>query len=550
MRFLTSAVLLVLLVLSPSAAVETLFVDAERGNDSNPGTADKPFKTLTACLASISETEEVRIQLSAGTYDSEHGEVFPLTLPPGTVLVGASATATVVASSPLRDGVTKRLLHAQSPVHLGTGCRLEDLQFKYVDLLLENETSITSKEIQPVTLQGILIEYGGVRGSNVHIKDCTITDSAHTAIQAGGGLPVSLDRVHISRPDSYILDYPGGSLDVSHCEFIGTATGNGVYIGNGTASIRHTRFRKVGDLRTHGTDISLASCRLDDSALSLSSSYVEIADGVFNDTFIRIGGGDPAESQSLEVLPAKGEEYSIRDSQFTKGGIRLLNVTAPFTLARSEFHNGGRRGLDMADTAGAVFIERCRFRNTGIDLWNTPKVKVDGDGTTPNTDALVRPLVTNSLFFRSNVAVECTDSEVDLVNCTVADNDLAFNLTDPESNIRLRNCIVVSNSEFAQGSTDGLEARFSLVDEPLPGVGNIVALDAGFVDPSSFDYHLQEGSSAVDAGEAIDWLHKDFEGNSRPLGAGHDIGAYEFVPSDTVVTQWMMYNSIVAGQRR
>jgi hypothetical protein len=50
-----------------------------------------------------------------------------------------------------------------------------------------------------------------------------------------------------------------------------------------------------------------------------------------------------------------------------------------------------------------------------------------------------------------------------------------------------------------------------------------------FVDPVNGDYHLTEGSPAVDAGVTPSPpLAFDLDDNSRPWGSGYDIGAYEF----------------------
>ena len=62
--------------------------------------------------------------------------------------------------------------------------------------------------------------------------------------------------------------------------------------------------------------------------------------------------------------------------------------------------------------------------------------------------------------------------------------------------------------------------------------GDIRGQDPRFANPSAGDYHLQTGSPAIDAGVSLGGLlGTDRDGVSRPQGASHDIGAYEFVQS-------------------
>jgi len=60
------------------------------------------------------------------------------------------------------------------------------------------------------------------------------------------------------------------------------------------------------------------------------------------------------------------------------------------------------------------------------------------------------------------------------------------------------------------------------------------------VDPrfvSNFnDLHLQAGSPAIDAGQRLEKVVGDFDGNPRPQGARYDIGAYEFPVSSKMAT--------------
>ena len=49
-----------------------------------------------------------------------------------------------------------------------------------------------------------------------------------------------------------------------------------------------------------------------------------------------------------------------------------------------------------------------------------------------------------------------------------------------------------------------------------------------FVDPDAWDYHLQAGSPAIDAGTETD-VKRDIDGDARPDNCAYDIGADEFV---------------------
>ena len=52
--------------------------------------------------------------------------------------------------------------------------------------------------------------------------------------------------------------------------------------------------------------------------------------------------------------------------------------------------------------------------------------------------------------------------------------------------------------------------------------------DPKFVNPGAFDFSLQAGSPAIDAGGTIPQVPVDINGVARPQGSAFDIGAYEF----------------------
>ncbi|WP_376695225.1 right-handed parallel beta-helix repeat-containing protein [Wenzhouxiangella sp. EGI_FJ10305] len=68
----------------------------------------------------------------------------------------------------------------------------------------------------------------------------------------------------------------------------------------------------------------------------------------------------------------------------------------------------------------------------------------------------------------------------------------------------------------------------------LDGSEGNTGLDAGFVDPASHDYRLQETSSLVQSVECLVGVDEDIEHNSRPFGSLCDVGAHEYFEDTTI----------------
>ncbi len=98
--------------------------------------------------------------------------------------------------------------------------------------------------------------------------------------------------------------------------------------------------------------------------------------------------------------------------------------------------------------------------------------------------------------------------------------------------------VVVRNNIFSQNNTQIdvlIEAQAqTVIDHNLyygPGtpMGSYYIIgDPLFVSPGGSNFHLQNGSPAIDNGSSTDAPIHDFDWLPRPTGAGYDIGAYEF----------------------
>ncbi|NMF63898.1 S-layer homology domain-containing protein [Brasilonema octagenarum] len=78
------------MVNSTVVATLTIYVNPTIGNDANAGTRLNPYKTITRALK-VTTTPKV-IQLACGTYNTASGEIFPLIIPVGVMLIGHEAT--------------------------------------------------------------------------------------------------------------------------------------------------------------------------------------------------------------------------------------------------------------------------------------------------------------------------------------------------------------------------------------------------------------------------------------------------------------------------
>ncbi len=90
---------------------------------------------------------------------------------------------------------------------------------------------------------------------------------------------------------------------------------------------------------------------------------------------------------------------------------------------------------------------------------------------------------------------------------------------------------------FDGGTTSNVTVEYNLTTGGTAAEGNGVGVtlsndldntDPKFVDASLFNFALQAGSPAIDAGVTLSYVTNDFLGTGRPQGAAYDIGAFEF----------------------
>ncbi len=125
------------------------------------------------------------------------------------------------------------------------------------------------------------------------------------------------------------------------------------------------------------------------------------------------------------------------------------------------------------------------------------------------------------------------------VNCVFDGGNYLF-VCDRENNAnKMINCIVTNVQNYYTTAYDQpieypLNFEFEYSDFwnngfDAPTGNNVFTFNPAFVDLPNFDYHLTETSPCIDAGTSEGAPLTDFDGNTRPIGNGWDIGAYEYL---------------------
>lgn len=204
------------------------------------------------------------------------------------------------------------------------------------------------------------------------------------------------------------------------------------------------------------------------------------------------------------------------------------------------------------------------------------KVGSDGDGTGQNPRAVFvdvevwgwRGVISNQGAFNVKETVDFT-----IDRASIRDSELAFRLREPAT-VRIQNVVVwdvdkamriesglpapvvlnatiggeiaVSVVQEVDGGAAGGDFRNVLVlADELPALfsdpSNLAVDASAFVDAAGHDYHLVMDGPPVDAGVEIAEVEVDRDGVARPVGAGYDVGAFEWTdappPSDTGGTE-------------
>jgi hypothetical protein len=187
----------------------------------------------------------------------------------------------------------------------------------------------------------------------------------------------------------------------------------------------------------------------------------------------------------------------------------------------------------MNDGAGVVVRNNIAYRNVGAGLNTTssPNCVIAnnafvengfgasqdrrGAGIKLSRDDDLRQTIINNIFCDNRIAGILTDNTLD--RQTLLDHNLYYS---------------AANKSFVWDSDEPAERQYGTVAEIWKHTHwerHAVSGNPRFVDPEQLDFRLLPSSPAVDAGMETKHVLMDFNAVKRPLGAGYEIGPWEFL---------------------
>jgi hypothetical protein len=342
-----------------------------------------------------------------------------------------------------------------------------------------------------------VIAMGGglyARGGVITATRATFINNSGTAFYTYDS-PATIIDSHFERNTGGV----GGGLwahyvgaNISHTTFISNTAdqgGGGVTMVNG--SIVNSRFESnraqylgggvygLGTMFVTNTDFINNQVQENGGGAYFGCAYIFGSRFIHNVSTNGDGGGFGA-----DCLFSLTDSQLVNNTAAQQGGAILLSYSSPVTIINSLLTD------NAAHKSGAA-IHAGRFGDASSNI------------------SLLHSTISNKIF-NSVSAIDITTGTLGITNTIIASHTIGISNT---GGTVYEDCnLFFGNIANTVGVTSG---GHSLVGDPM------------FIDPLNGDSHLQFGSAAIDRGVNAG-VYTDLDGNPRPVGAGFDIGAYEY----------------------
>ena len=336
---------------------------------------------------------------------------------------------------------------------------------------------------------------GGLYSKNASptIQNTVITNniaSTQAGIRAfGGGLYISNDTTSAIIRKNKILSNTAG---------IAIQQGDGgAFFVNGTADILSN---------TMQNNVACVNCSASYGGggyIGWTSSNIILAHNLFENNQADRGGG----------LALVWSAAQVNENRF-------LENTAVFGAGLDSYYDGGSRihaNVILSNTATGpgngirIYITTSPEATSIVNNIIANNQGASGAGVYAYSDWHISAIsMTHNTLVNNGTALKIGQNmTATLVNNIVASHTVGLSVIEPSGNL------CADHTLFWDNSDDGLRGTLPVDSDPA------------FVDPVMNNYHLSANSGAID--EGIDTrVLIDIDGESRPVGAGYDIGADEF----------------------
>ena len=478
--------IILFLTIISTAHAATYYVSSSTGNDNNPGTISQPWQTLNKVNTRAFSPGDIILFKKGDTWN---GELHPST---------AGTAANYISYGAYSTGINP-VIHATSNYALNGNKNY----IRYSDFILENAITggyITYSNNQE--LNNIVSRNNGGNGYLVRGNNNVFTNS----------------RAENNQQYGFLGDDNGGTPSTGHTlnNFIATYNkgegiqfriANNIVVNNGEASYNGEYPTTEGNGLTF-TIVNTATItnfhshhNWGNGLLVIDgSSNVQVIGGEYNHN-IRGHIDYPASCIRFDTNTANSKVLYVNSHDCDSSGMILEDGAHDNLVAYSLFYNN-ERGLSYGNVPGLnnKIYNNVFYNNVGSDS--------GGLGIRNNVPVTVK----NNIFLNNNKGM-FFDNGGNILTHSIDYNLYFGNTVDIRFGSTSYSASQVQNGQYY--SATGYEQH---------GIG----LSPLFVNPSGYDFHLQQTSPAKDNGTSVG-LTRDLDGTSVPQGSAVDIGAYEFV---------------------
>ena len=239
------------------------------------------------------------------------------------------------------------------------------------------------------------------------------------------------------------------------------------------------------------------------------------------------------------VVEAQGTDIRIEGMGFHGGKAETIRSDSDLSLHHVAVFASGQSGIDC-NGCTLHLIDSLAANHTlfGVDARNNGSVSIHRSKITGNAGGGVR-VTTADFDISSSFLVQNGNGSAGapafvIANTAVTDPArFAFNTlsNNGAGGVQCGVATTLSSDLFADnnGPVTGMcTTRYSLFENSnIPGMGNLTMVNPLFVDQQGGDYHISDGSPAIDHADPMETEDTDYDGDTRPRGAADDIGADE-----------------------